>query len=132
MGDPSARERPRPPTSGRRRVVYFGRARARPAAGRGAVLTYGDDPRRRDREGIGRKTSPSLEHRPYLLARHQANRPPLVGLYLPDGNRPVLALERDAVCPHPDDELGIFDDLIRLVVVSPHDERRRLDGHTHR
>src|ERR1700690_1470949 len=42
-----------------RRVVYFGRARARPSAGRGAVLTYGDDPRRRDREGIGRKTPPS-------------------------------------------------------------------------
>jgi methyl-accepting chemotaxis protein len=39
-----------------RRSVYFGRDRASPLAGRGAVLTYGDDPRRRDREGIGRKT----------------------------------------------------------------------------
>jgi len=39
-----------------RRSVYFGRDRARPPAGRGAVLMYGDDPRRRDREGIGRKT----------------------------------------------------------------------------
>jgi hypothetical protein len=39
-----------------RRSVYFGRNRARPSAGRGAVLPYGDDPRRRDREGIDRKT----------------------------------------------------------------------------
>src|SRR5277367_4338600 len=30
------------------------RGRARPSAGRGTVLRYGDDPRRRDREGIAR------------------------------------------------------------------------------
>src|SRR5579859_3118324 len=40
----------------RRRSAYFGRDRASPPAGRGVVLPYGDDPRRRDREGIGRNT----------------------------------------------------------------------------
>src|ERR1700690_793905 len=56
-----------------RRVVYFGRARARPSAGRGAELTYGDDPRGGDREGIGRNTPPSYGKTPaFRVARGRA------------------------------------------------------------
>ena len=44
--------------------MYFGRDRARPAASARSLLPVGEDDRRRDREGIGRKTPafrPSVE-----------------------------------------------------------------------
>src|SRR5258708_5729486 len=41
----------------------FRRDRARPPAGRGVVLLYGDDPRRRHREGIGENHQASVPGR---------------------------------------------------------------------
>ena len=54
-----------------RRSAYFGRNRARPTANARSLLPVGEDDRRRDREGIDRKTPAFQEIRPQREVRLQ-------------------------------------------------------------